>query len=621
MTYQKDTANSLSDDHHPSRKWWTLGLGAIVLSSLLISGCSGGGETSNTQTTTNEQSGELALALTDAEGDFLTYVVDVGSIELTRQDGAVVETLAINTRVDFAQYVDVSELLTLATIPEGLYTTITLNLDYSEANVTVQADNGDPLQATLVDSDGEELEQLSVSLELSDGSRFNITPGVPSHVTLDLDLDASHQIDIIDNKATVIVEPIFLADTQFENPKTLRLRGLLDTVAVDDEVFVLTVRPFRHRQGNFGSIRVHVNDETLYEINGTVFDAQTGLAQLATLEQSTPLISLGTWDRETAQYIAKTVFAGSSVPWGDVDALRGVVIDRVDNTLTIRGAVIELADGNYRFDDDIQLILSEQTTVTQQFQGLSNSDISNISVGSAIRASGELVDNNTLDASAGHVRIHLANLSGRVISVSPLSINLQQLTGRHPTLYNFSGTGSDAASDANPQDYEIDTNSLNLNSINVGDPIKARGLVSAFGTAPEDFIAQTLFDASEIKGHLVINYGKNGAQSAIAQITNEMLVFDLSESPTRHHVKRAAIVTDLSTFESMPKVIPSEQTGIFAITQRGRIEIYHSFTDFVTALNNALAAGKLVTRIDAHGHFDDTQVQLSSKRLRVGLTL
>lgn len=622
MTNQQTTANDAQRGQW-LRRWWTPAWGAVLLSGVLMTGCGGGGGSSDSTELSSgggNDSGQLALALTDAEGDFLTYVVDVSSISLTRANGAVIEALPINTSVDFAQYVEISELLTMATVPAGQYTAITLNLDYSNADVTVQADNGDPLTASLVDSNGNALQQMAVSLELANGSDFTIRPGTPAHVTLDLDLDASNEVAIENGVATVTVDPILLADTQFENPKSMRLRGLLESVHEADNLFVMHVRPFRHRTGDFGSARVHVNDQTHYEIDGEVYDAQTGLSQLATMPAQTPIINMGQWNRDTGQYTAATVLAGSSVPWGDSDLIKGVVIARDANTITVRGAVIELANGQHRFDDNITLVVGDQTTVTQQLNGLAEAGIADIAIGSAITAKGTLGDDRTLDASEGHVRIRLSNLTGTVVSVSPLSVDLQRLSGRHPGLFDFSGTGTDASSDADPDNYEIDSSALNLSSLELGDPIKVRGLVSAMGTAPEDFEAQTLFDASEIKGHMVINYARSGSETAIAQASDDGIVFDLTDSSTRHHVKRANILTDLSEFESMPVVIPAEQTGIFAITRRGSMEIHRNFSDFVTALNNALAAGERVTRFDAHGEFNDSLVQMSSKRLRVGLT-
>jgi hypothetical protein len=53
----------------------------------------------------------VVIALTDAEGDFASYTVDVLSLTLTTANGAVVETLPLSTRVDFARYTDLTEFL------------------------------------------------------------------------------------------------------------------------------------------------------------------------------------------------------------------------------------------------------------------------------------------------------------------------------------------------------------------------------------------------------------------------------------------------------------------------------------------------------------------------------
>ena len=63
----------------------------------------------------------MVIGLTDQEGDFHSYTVDVLSLTLTKLNGAVVETLPLNTRIDFAQYTEMTEFLTAATIPSGVY--------------------------------------------------------------------------------------------------------------------------------------------------------------------------------------------------------------------------------------------------------------------------------------------------------------------------------------------------------------------------------------------------------------------------------------------------------------------------------------------------------------------
>ena len=46
------------------------------------------------------------IGLTDADGDFLSYSVDVVSLTLTKADGAIVATLPLRQRVDFADLVE-----------------------------------------------------------------------------------------------------------------------------------------------------------------------------------------------------------------------------------------------------------------------------------------------------------------------------------------------------------------------------------------------------------------------------------------------------------------------------------------------------------------------------------
>ena len=145
-------------------------------------------------------------------------------------------------------------------------------------------------------------------------------------------------------------------------------------------------------------------------------------------------------------------------------------------------------------------------------------------------------------------------------------------------------------------------------------------LISAFGTAPEEFVASTVLDASEIKAHLVINYSVDGVESALSQISTDGLLFDLTDAGDRSRVTQAGIVTELESLDTMPTVVAADENGVFAITRQAEMEIYGEFSEFIAALNDALAAGERVTRFDAHGYFDDAQNQFSSTRLRVGLT-
>src|SRR5262245_62018422 len=124
-----------------SRTW---ALAPLLVFSLILSACGGGGGDSSAATSPTTQScdpsscGTVFLSLTDADGDFLGYTVDVVSLTLKKANGAVVETLPVTTRVDFAQLVDLTEFVTAAMIPNGTYVEGSIRLDYSNAEVTVE---------------------------------------------------------------------------------------------------------------------------------------------------------------------------------------------------------------------------------------------------------------------------------------------------------------------------------------------------------------------------------------------------------------------------------------------------------------------------------------------------
>ena len=80
----------------------------IWLLAVGITGCSSGG----TSSVNPPADGEIVVSLTDAMGDFVSYTVDVKSLNLTRANGAQVSVLPLTTRVDFTQYTELTEFLT-----------------------------------------------------------------------------------------------------------------------------------------------------------------------------------------------------------------------------------------------------------------------------------------------------------------------------------------------------------------------------------------------------------------------------------------------------------------------------------------------------------------------------
>jgi hypothetical protein len=125
----------------------------ILIVLLALSAC-GGGSGNGEPIVANQgcdaaTCGTLLVGLTDADGEFLSYSVDVVSLTLTKANGTVVQTLPTRQRVDFAGLVDLTELVTAATIPNGTYVSASIQLDYANADVSVEV-NGAPVAATVV---------------------------------------------------------------------------------------------------------------------------------------------------------------------------------------------------------------------------------------------------------------------------------------------------------------------------------------------------------------------------------------------------------------------------------------------------------------------------------------
>ena len=67
-------------------------------------------------------------------------------------------------------------------------------------------------------------------MKFDDRLALFIAPGIPAHLTLDLNLQASNTADLTVSPPVVTVRPFLVADVDPQNPKTMRLRGLLKSV-------------------------------------------------------------------------------------------------------------------------------------------------------------------------------------------------------------------------------------------------------------------------------------------------------------------------------------------------------------------------------------------------------
>ncbi len=80
------------------------------------------------------------VTLTDTQGDFSSYVINVDSVVLIGTLNGTVTAVATPETVDFTKLKDISELWSSASIPVDTYTAASIVLDYTAANIAVMVD-------------------------------------------------------------------------------------------------------------------------------------------------------------------------------------------------------------------------------------------------------------------------------------------------------------------------------------------------------------------------------------------------------------------------------------------------------------------------------------------------
>src|SRR5688572_19826715 len=164
-----------------------LKLAAVASLALLAAAC-GGDESAlgaGPQPNACADCGTALLTVTDAPGDFRSYAVDVTSLELVKLDGTVVETLPATTRIDFAELVDLGEVLSARQIPAGTYVAAKLRVDYGDAEIVVEDATGGSIEVNPVNAQGPPVGEVDLRVQLDGRNRLVISPRRISHLSFD----------------------------------------------------------------------------------------------------------------------------------------------------------------------------------------------------------------------------------------------------------------------------------------------------------------------------------------------------------------------------------------------------------------------------------------------------
>ena len=624
----------------------------IASCTFWLAACSGGGSSAGLADTdagctaaNTSGCGSVIVALTDVEGDFTSYTVDVLSISLERSDGVQIEMLPQSVRVDFAQLTELSELISSATVAPGDFVGGRIRIDYSDAEIYVEA-GGEIVPTEVYDGDGKLLTAatpdsiVNVEITLPNRDHLIISRGRTALLSIDFDLTASHIVDTTTAPVSVVAQPYLVAEVQPVDQKEIRVRGALVDVDLDAGTYDIRLRPWHHRFGDFGVFTVITHDTTEFEIDDTVYVGADGLKALADKPTGTLTVAFGTLDVANRSFTADIVHAGDSIGGDRFSAVLGNIVSRTGDQLVMKGAVAIRRDRRAHFHRTVIVEIGPDTKVTRVGDSTTDYDKDDLSVGQRTVVFGQFanptVDNSdrfgpdialVLDATEGRARMLVTSLLGTVNRVLPgqIDVNLRAIDRLSVSMFDFSGTGMSEGLDADPDNYEIATSTLaldaidSLNTLEVLRPVRALGFVTAFGEAPPDFKGRTLIGPRDLPAVLGVGWGVGGTASPFSVMGAESLVIDL-ENPDigiRHHMLIGDRLINLFDLPASPSLMESGPPRVYGIWEPGHIELFKDFSDFVDELSLRLTATDRARSLSAYGRYSEGESSLTANKVVV----
>jgi hypothetical protein len=571
------------------------------------------------------------VGLTDAEGDIVTYSIDVIGLTMERADGSTVETLPATTRVDFAELTELSELVSAVMLPPGVFVSGTLRVDYATAEVFVEAGN-EIVPAEIVDGNGEPLGVVDLRVQLSNEGRVIITRGRVAFLSVDFDLAASHVVDTSVLPARVVAEPFITAEVAPVTEKEIRVRGALVDVDIAGQSYEIGLLPWHRRVGDHGPVTVHTTGDTHFEIGETTYTGDAGLEALAALEPRTLTAAFGTLSLTNRTFTASIVLARDSVDGNGIDAVRGNIVARHGDLLTVKGAWAAHRNDRPRFRRTVLVEVGPNTRVFKvtDRDGMYSED--DLSVGQRIVAFGQFRNMPDsldvapdvapiLDATDGRVRMNVTHLYGQVTDFTPgrLTMKLRAIDRLSAEMYDFSGTGMMPDYDATADAYEVATGTLPLDMLEVDRPVRVFGFVTPFGMAPPDFEGRTIVGHRDIRSVLGISWQPPGTTAPFLSMGPDGLVpnLDREQIGIRHHMLFGGELIDLFDLPAAPSIEPSDARSWYSLREPGHVEMFADFTDFVEELTARLNNSENVRSLAAWGLYDDIDNSLASRNVIV----
>jgi hypothetical protein len=579
------------------------------------------------------QNGTPVITVSSTNTRFTSFVVNIDSLSLTRDDANVFTALPTVERADLSKISDVSELLGAPAMPNGTYHTVTLVLDFTGAVVYVDV-NGQNVAATVVDSSGVAVSTATLTFNLDKAKPLVVTTGKSIRFALDIDLAASTSVNTTTSPVTVTLNTMAMASLVPTNANPTHARGVFVHADPGAGTFAMNTQPFADVSSTgsipFGALNVVTDAQTTFDVNGKTYVGSAGATALGTLALNTFVAAVGTFTDYSG--IIPVLHATQVLAGTDVDSpsfashLSGSVSAISGNSVTIHGANLSDLSLGFAFANDAVMTIGPNTVINADGQASAGLTTQAISVGSNLNVLGTAAiddsGNITMDATAGEVRLLPTRLWGDLNSASAGTLDLNLLAiGQHEvSAFNFAGTGTAPAMDATPAGYAINAPSIDQSATPAATLLRVDGLVTAFGTAPPDFNATAVTLGSATDAILEVEWGTTGTAAPFATQGTSGLVANLGTS-TVHQITTGPTVQDLTLLSASPTIVADPTNGSNFTLGGGSvnptINPYSSFSDFITALGSTLNGTNVVVKLVAVGHWDLASNTFTATRISV----
>ena len=567
-------------------------------------------------------------------GDFMSYIINVTSIQLTRKDGSVVAPLVSVQTVDAARLNTVTELVEAPAVPEGTYVAGLIGLDWTYTPKVWFNRDGQTFSASPANASGTAMGSVGVVVTFDPTHPLVITHNQSVRLQVEVDLQASNQLTTTTSPAVVQVQPFAVMRPAPVDSTVLRLRGLFVTTQDVTNGFYMNTRPFYDLLQALGAVIVHTSANTYFNVNGTVYTGSAGLAATAQQPQNTSLAVYGTLDNLSAvtpTFNATEVYVGISQESQLAYYVTGTVSARSADKLTLRAVTFVSPVGVTAYLDSLPVTLGSGTSVYQDGIATPGLTIANVSVGQQVTIAGQPTafdssnDPTGLDATTGLVRLRPTTLWGT--QNADATLDLLSLGRFAPAALNFAGTGL-PGQDATPTAYAIDTSAVPPGPVtSAGELLQMQGTVSPFGAAPPDFAARALTPGPSSLQTLVIDWINGGSTHPFTTISSAGLKVNLADANlgTTHEIRTGPATLDLKSLPESPLITTTGadqnnlQLAIGSTALKTGVSVFNSAGAFATAVDKDFNGSNKIFRLVAYGQYDSVSNTFVAARIHVAL--